>query len=322
LTTNAGTSADFVVLATGDATIVYQWYKNGAVIPLGTNANYLISSIATSDVGSFSCLASNATGVTNSTAATLTVRFKPQFSTALPIATSALEGATVTFTAATLAVPGALYQWYANGATISGATNATYTLTNVRQSSQATYTILASNSIGVTNSATVLSVSSPVETDTQYPYPFQPRHTFPDSGGAYRQFGTTAARIAGTDVFIKIMNYIKTGSMESFVIERNSRTVLSSPAPTDMIMMSWAAWNLLNNGTQPFVAATYPERWLADEGGGRLPSLVNRGTQFNIVYVGGVNSSVSHKFGHFTTSKIPSNPVAVIIPRAMHDAMA
>jgi hypothetical protein len=69
-----GGSATFSVAATGTAPLNYFWRRDGVNIPGATSSNYTISNVPFSDSGSeFSCLVSNAYGVTNSLGATLTV---------------------------------------------------------------------------------------------------------------------------------------------------------------------------------------------------------------------------------------------------------
>jgi len=77
--------------------------------------------------------------------------------TTQPVSQSAVTGSTVTFTAAAIGTPNPTYQWLKNGVTVSGATNATLTLTNVRPADAATYSVVATNSAGsaASNGATL-----------------------------------------------------------------------------------------------------------------------------------------------------------------------
>jgi Immunoglobulin domain/NHL repeat len=76
--------------------------------------------------------------------ASLTITTQPQSQTTI-------AGATVTFSVAANG-PGTLtYQWYQNGTAISGATSASYTISNVQNSSVGTYTVVVtSSSSGIT----------------------------------------------------------------------------------------------------------------------------------------------------------------------------
>jgi Immunoglobulin I-set domain. len=55
------------------------------------------------------------------------------------------------------------YQWYKDGAPISGATSSIYSITNVQASDAATYTVTISNGISpdATSSGAVLTVNTP-----------------------------------------------------------------------------------------------------------------------------------------------------------------
>ncbi|MBM3915490.1 MAG: T9SS type A sorting domain-containing protein [Sphingomonadales bacterium] len=145
LTQCTGTSAAFSVTASGGS-LTYQWQlstDNGATfsnITGATAATYTIASTILSQNGNrFRCVVSGAcTPSATSTAATLTLSAAPTI-TANPVATAVIcERASTSFVVAATTPVGTLtYQWQAsaNGGTtwtnISGATNATYTQTNV-----------------------------------------------------------------------------------------------------------------------------------------------------------------------------------------------
>ncbi len=74
LAVNAGQTATFTVVATGTATLNYQWIKNGTAISGATSANYTTPATSTADSGAvFSVVVTNASGSMTSSAATLTV---------------------------------------------------------------------------------------------------------------------------------------------------------------------------------------------------------------------------------------------------------
>ena len=73
-TVTAGQTATFSVTATGNATLTYQWKKNGAAISGATAASYTTAAAAASDSGtSFTVTVTNSVGSVTSSAATLTV---------------------------------------------------------------------------------------------------------------------------------------------------------------------------------------------------------------------------------------------------------
>ncbi len=62
LTKLEGTSAEFLVLATGKRPIAYQWYRNNLLIANATNNNLALSTLTTADAGYYTVLVSNALG--------------------------------------------------------------------------------------------------------------------------------------------------------------------------------------------------------------------------------------------------------------------
>ena len=80
-TVTAGSSHTFSVVASGSATLTYQWSKNGSPISGATYSTYSISSTSTSDAGSYTVVVTNSAGSVTSSAATLTVTAtKPRLS--------------------------------------------------------------------------------------------------------------------------------------------------------------------------------------------------------------------------------------------------
>jgi hypothetical protein len=72
-TVAVGGSASFSVTASGSGTLTYQWYKDSSAISGGTSSSYAISSVASSDAGSYYVTVSNSAGTATSSTATLTV---------------------------------------------------------------------------------------------------------------------------------------------------------------------------------------------------------------------------------------------------------
>lgn len=78
------------------------------------------------------------------------------------------QGATASFTVTTGGPGPQTYRWRLNGTDISGATNLTYTRSNVQAADAGNYTVVASNSSGSTTSAVaVLAISGPPTITTQ-----------------------------------------------------------------------------------------------------------------------------------------------------------
>lgn len=81
LTVTEGNSANFSVVASGDASLRYQWKRNGMDIEGATASSYVLPNVQLADSGStWSVVVSNATGSVTSIAATLTVKTGPGLS--------------------------------------------------------------------------------------------------------------------------------------------------------------------------------------------------------------------------------------------------
>lgn len=73
VTVHVGDKAEFSVVATGMATISYQWQKEGVTIVGANEATYTIPAVANADGGNYRCIATNPGGSDTSTTALLTV---------------------------------------------------------------------------------------------------------------------------------------------------------------------------------------------------------------------------------------------------------
>jgi hypothetical protein len=69
-----GDNHTFTVVATGDASLVYQWRRNNLDLANQTNASLSLSSIQTNDAGVYAVVITNLAGSVTSSPARLTVR--------------------------------------------------------------------------------------------------------------------------------------------------------------------------------------------------------------------------------------------------------
>ena len=167
-TVNAGSVATFTVAASGTAPLTLQWNRNSVPISGATGSSYTTPATVSADNGAvFTVIVTNSVGSTTSLPATLTVNSPPQITTQ-PASQTVSAGQTATFSVA--ASGGTLtYVWKKNGATISGATAASYTTpATVSGDSGSVFTVVVSNSVGGTTSlAATLTVNSPPQITTQ-----------------------------------------------------------------------------------------------------------------------------------------------------------
>jgi hypothetical protein len=164
LTRAEGATATFSVVASGSATLSYQWRRNGADIAGATGDSYTTPPLTSADNGAqFTVVVSNAEGSVTSAVATLSVgaSVAPGVSTQ-PVSVSVVVGQTASFSVVATGSDPLAYQWQRNGVSVAGATAASHTTpaTNAGDDG-ASYTVTVSNPGGsVTSEAAVLTVTS------------------------------------------------------------------------------------------------------------------------------------------------------------------
>ena len=138
----------------------YQWRKNGVNIAGATSASYTTPATTAADNGSlFSVVVSNSAGSVTSNNATLTVKTPPTITTQ-PANKTVTVGRTAKFSVTATGTTPLSYQWRKNGATIAGATKASYTTpATTLADNGALFAVTVSNSAGsVTSNNATLTV--------------------------------------------------------------------------------------------------------------------------------------------------------------------
>jgi hypothetical protein len=156
-TVTAGSTATFVVAATGTPPLSYQWRKDGINI-LGANAtNLMLINVQATNAGNYSVLVTNSAGTVTSSNALLAVLVVPVISVQ-PVGLSVFQGQKAAFDVT--ATGGALaYHWRKNGTNLSGGLSAVYSITNTQPADVGNYSAVVSNTAGsVTSSNAVLAV--------------------------------------------------------------------------------------------------------------------------------------------------------------------
>lgn len=159
-----GTAASFNVTATGDATLAYQWRRNGSAIAGATAAAYSLASAAKTDDGAeFSVVVTNSAGSATSRAAKLTVTDPAAAITTSPQSVSTTAGQTATFSVVATGTGTLSYQWLRDGADIAGATAASYTtaaLTLADNGAKFSVRVTDANASSATSAEAVLTVTA------------------------------------------------------------------------------------------------------------------------------------------------------------------
>ena len=155
----AGEPATFSVVASGSATLTYQWKKNGNDITGATSSTYTTQPTSIGDSGTvFTVVIGNSAGTVTSSNASLAVLDAPAITTQ-PLAQTVDPGQTATFSV-TATGTSLSYQWRKNGTDISGANSNTYTTpaTNIGDQG-AQFSVVVRNVQGnVTSNNAILTV--------------------------------------------------------------------------------------------------------------------------------------------------------------------
>ena len=149
-TNNAGTTATFTVSAVG-TTPSFQWYKGAAPIPTGTGATLTLNNVQAPDAAAYRVVISNVFGNVTSSNVTLTVIDAPVI-VSQPSSLTVNATSNATFTVGYTGTSPS-FQWFTNGAVLSGATSATLTLNNVSQANAVDYTVVLTNAAGSVTSS-------------------------------------------------------------------------------------------------------------------------------------------------------------------------
>jgi purine nucleoside phosphorylase len=162
LTVTQGQSASFSVVASGSPPFGYQWNFNGTALSDATNSALTLTNAETIDAGSYTVVVNNPVGSITSQVATLTVLVPPGIQTQ-PQSQTVAAGQTASFSVVAGGTAPLAYQWNFNSAPVSGATNASLTLTNVQTTQAGSYTVVVTNNAGsITSAVAAMTVTNPV----------------------------------------------------------------------------------------------------------------------------------------------------------------
>jgi glucose/arabinose dehydrogenase len=158
-----GQPATFSVVASGSATLTYQWQRNQANISGATSSSYTLPNAVFADNGAkFRVVVTNGFGNATSNEATLTVNAPPNI-TGHPASQTVTQGQPATFGVTAIGSPALNYQWQRNQVNISGETSSTYMIAAAALSDNgAKYRCVVTNSFGTaTSNEATLTVQPP-----------------------------------------------------------------------------------------------------------------------------------------------------------------
>ncbi|HXU77109.1 MAG TPA: DUF2341 domain-containing protein [Methylomirabilota bacterium] len=187
-TNNAGASVSLSVVARGSAPLVYQWYRNNALLPSGTAATLVFNPAAEGNSGSYYAVVTNSFGSVTSAIVQVLIFGPPVVQQQSLTAFEVFAGTSPTLAVTASGAPPLGYQWSRNGSPVTGATASTFTVTNIQ--ANGTFTCVVSNAISTTP---ITPIAITVLADPTAPYPLA---VLADKPIAYYRLDETSGDIA------------------------------------------------------------------------------------------------------------------------------
>ncbi|WCJ58941.1 lamin tail domain-containing protein [Fontisphaera persica] len=139
--------ATFLVQVTGTGPFTYLWRRNGVIIATNYAGLLTLENVRPEQAGDYSVIVLGAAGVVVSADARLTVVRLPQI-VAQPVGTNILIGGNATLSVSAVSDYALRYQWFRDGITLVGATNATLVITNVQIEHEGNYQVAVTDQVG------------------------------------------------------------------------------------------------------------------------------------------------------------------------------
>src|SRR5205814_124503 len=133
--------------AGGTAPFAYQWYLDGNAIFRATNATFSIVNFQTNDAGTYLVVITNLAGSVTSAPIVLTFFQAVSIVSHSPDQVVPLNG-TLNLQVTVSGDAPFTYQWSFNNNPIGGATNSTFTLSNMQLTNAGVYSVVVSNIAG------------------------------------------------------------------------------------------------------------------------------------------------------------------------------
>jgi Pro-kumamolisin, activation domain/Bacterial Ig-like domain (group 3)/Immunoglobulin domain/Domain of unknown function (DUF5011)/Viral BACON domain len=250
-----GSNVTFTAAASGTAPLAYQWRTNGVKLVNGTivsgaTSNVLtLTGISLTNAGNYTLVVTNAYGSVTSSVASLTVVLPPSFTGNVTNRTIECGANTNNFSIITVGTPLLGIQWSLDGSPVTGATNASFGLTNLLSPSH-TVTVTVTNLYGSVSSNATLTVQDthpPIITILgANPLTNELGSAFVDPGATANDLcAGTLSVVTNNAVNISVVgtNILKYTATDGFSSATNTRTVVvrDTTPPT----ISWSFTNLV-----------------------------------------------------------------------------
>jgi hypothetical protein len=164
----SNSNVTFTVLAMGNGLLHYQWWFNDQLIPGATNATYDISSVNSTNAGSYTVAVGDSCSMVASAHALLKVG-PPLVITSPPASATVVACSSVTFTTMAAGNGPLRYQWLFNDESIPGATNASFEIAPVSTTNAGAYAVKISDSCSAVTSAPAFLTVDPSLVITRQP---------------------------------------------------------------------------------------------------------------------------------------------------------
>jgi hypothetical protein len=152
------TNVTFSCAAAGSTPLVYQWQFANKIIAQTTNTFLVLNNVQATNTGSYICVVTNIAGVVTSSVAVLSVQGLPTIFSQ-PDSQTVAAGSTATLSVTVGGPPVPTLQWYWNG-TPTGANSSQLIIPNFQAANQGTYSVVASNFLGIATSTPFLLMLS------------------------------------------------------------------------------------------------------------------------------------------------------------------
>jgi hypothetical protein len=151
-TTAEGGTLSLNVEVRGQPPFGYQWFFQNNALLGATNQFLVLNNLRSNQEGDYFVTVTNAYASVTSLVAHVVVLVPPSI-VQQPHSVSAAAGTSVSFSVQAAGSPVLAYQWSFEGINIAGATNSSYSISNVQQSHGGAYAVAVQNSVGVVSSS-------------------------------------------------------------------------------------------------------------------------------------------------------------------------
>ncbi|MCX8155575.1 MAG: immunoglobulin domain-containing protein [Verrucomicrobiae bacterium] len=245
--------ATFLVQVTGTGPFTYLWRRNGAIIATNTSGLLLLEKVTPGQAGDYSVIVLGAGGVVVSPEARLTVLALPRI-VGQPVGTNVWVGSNAVFSVSASSDTPLRYQWWKDGVTLVGATNATLVITNVQVEHEGNYQVVVTDGVGsrwseparlqpmrrvayVTGLPSSLTVTAGVDVVfsavvSGYPPPFTYR---------FQRVSTTLEEVvtAATNITFTLRNVVFTNAGIYRIVAYNLATTNGLSTLCNLTVVSW-----------------------------------------------------------------------------------